>query len=897
MKKFYLLTKTLLAAVLLCVGQNAWAADTFLTTWTGQVGTATNSGNFKYATKKINIAAGETYVYTLTNFNDGNNSNYWKNWVVEGNLGDKYFDCEARGHQWQAGGGPVPSYLPIMAYTDVENFQTAYNGANVTITVSRNAAGDQFTVTHTSNVLGTTDGNTDKYYGGTWTVAVGPEEEWDIYITEEEAHFVVTNVTYTDAESNVTNYNPVYEHGYVTAWSTSDVTTTENTENKWYCANGISKAEANSGMRINTTYGLNNHVRGNATNIAELTLNKTKDIISIDAIWNVGGAGTTPQYAGYTQFQYGDFKITYYPRNRETSYTINGRKTTVTSVDANSALSIHLKVNSVSGSISEFEIVNGSTSLATFSDLTDANNTFAGGANYSKIITTSYHNASSVSIENYVTSLLVTEEASGIATATVTFKYEDTEGNSLSSYHIDANKEAAVGSTISDIVTSDLTATFYNGTSNKYVYADSYIVTGDYTTVQEGGNTVTLKFTDYPATAYTVKAQVSGSDLTTLASGSAYFDGSTTAYWSKYINFEDKWYVADVATYGAVITTATNNVAFTATDDIDYFFEAEDMTYSRIYNEYSGTAASNGSAKTLYGDAKAVTETTVPAGVYTISLNGIKWQDGYADNYQIAYSVDKTNWVALGNIAYADGEGGVKTLVGAIIPRAAYIRIWTTLGSQTPRRYLDYMTLKKTADLPATENIVVTAAGYATYVSNYNLDFSSATTKAYKVNVASKGVATLTEVAKVPAKTPVLLYVAGGNGEGEAIPVTTDAVDAVTGNNLVAGTGAAVATTDGDYTNMILNNIDSKIGFYFANSQTVATNRAYLHIATSLAPDAVGASRMVIVFGEESTGISATLNDSGEMINDKVVYDLQGRRVTQPTKGLYIVNGKKVVIK
>ena len=158
-RKLQFLTKTLLVVAALCVGSmNAWAADTFLTTWTGQVGTATNSGNFKYATKKINVAAGETYVYTLTNFNDGNVSNYWKNWVVEGNLGTKYFDCEARGNQWQAGEGPVPSYTPVMAYTDVENFQTAYNGATVTITISRNATGNQYTVTHTSNVLGTTDG-------------------------------------------------------------------------------------------------------------------------------------------------------------------------------------------------------------------------------------------------------------------------------------------------------------------------------------------------------------------------------------------------------------------------------------------------------------------------------------------------------------------------------------------------------------------------------------------------------------------------------------------------------------------------------------------------------------------------------------------------------------------
>ena len=44
----------------------------------------------------------------------------------------------------------------------------------------------------------------------------------------------------------------------------------------------------------------------------------------------------------------------------------------------------------------------------------------------------------------------------------------------------------------------------------------------------------------------------------------------------------------------------------------------------------------------------------------------------------------------------------------------------------------------------------------------------------------------------------------------------------------------------------------------------------------------------------EDSSIDATLNDKGKMINENV-YDLQGRRVLQPSKGLYIVNGKKVI--
>jgi hypothetical protein len=53
----------------------------------------------------------------------------------------------------------------------------------------------------------------------------------------------------------------------------------------------------------------------------------------------------------------------------------------------------------------------------------------------------------------------------------------------------------------------------------------------------------------------------------------------------------------------------------------------------------------------------------------------------------------------------------------------------------------------------------------------------------------------------------------------------------------------------------------------------------------------------VNAFGDV-TGISDALrlNDNGQLINDNY-FDLQGRRVAQPVKGLYIVNGKKVIIK
>lgn len=189
----------------------------------------------------------------------------------------------------------------------------------------------------------------------------------------------------------------------------------------------------------------------------------------------------------------------------------------------------------------------------------------------------------------------------------------------------------------------------------------------------------------------------------------------------------------------------------------------------------------------------------------------------------------------------------------------------------------------------AAENVTVSAAGFATYVPSHDLNFSETSIKAYKVKVTEKGVAKLTKVDNVPAGTPVLLHKEGGATEN--IPMIASA-GAVTENDLVAGTGDAVATDGGEYTNMILNDGEDGIGFYFAAGQTVAKNRAYLHIANSLAPAA--ASRMVMVFADETQGISAVGASESKA---EGYYNLSGQRVAQPTKGLYIVNGKKVIIK
>ena len=356
-----------------------------------------------------------------------------------------------------------------------------------------------------------------------------------------------------------------------------------------------------------------------------------------------------------------------------------------------------------------------------------------------------------------------------------------------------------------------------------------------------------------------------------------------------YYKIDDTSKFSESGTFTDGETISKNDVYSTAESDVVYFAEVE--TLSNAANVATVASYSNGSAATTSG-SKVSWLLNLPAGYYNIS--GYETDDEHAFR---GMTLRKSNSTAADQVI-VDVTSHTEHIMSGdfMLAQTTGLNLsGTTLGGKVNQSVaLDYIVIRKTANLPATETIKVTSAGMATYVSNYNLDFTGTTTKAYKVSVESAGVATLSELTKVPAKTPILLVCDGGNGEGEAITVTSDAIDAITGNDLVAGTGTAVATEDGvGNTNMILNNGTSGIGFYFAAGQTVAANRAYLHFASSLAPDAAG-SRMTMVFGDDTTtGINAV--ESAKSIDG--VYNLNGQRVAQPTRGLYIVNGKKVVVK
>lgn len=137
----------------------------------------------------------------------------------------------------------------------------------------------------------------------------------------------------------------------------------------------------------------------------------------------------------------------------------------------------------------------------------------------------------------------------------------------------------------------------------------------------------------------------------------------------------------------------------------------------------------------------------------------------------------------------------------------------------------------------------------------------------------------------IPANTPVLVIADAGNYTFAAGSIWTKA--ASTTNGGLTGVFSKTIVPTGSY---ILTVKGGKLAFRKVDGTTnfVEANRAYL--------TAEGApARLTIDFGSETTGVSDVESKMDEGRGD--CFDLQGRRVANPRKGFYILNGKKIVNK
>ena len=186
--------------------------------------------------------------------------------------------------------------------------------------------------------------------------------------------------------------------------------------------------------------------------------------------------------------------------------------------------------------------------------------------------------------------------------------------------------------------------------------------------------------------------------------------------------------------------------------------------------------------------------------------------------------------------------------------------------------------------------------GYTTFACPRPLDLTALPTglNAYKAKVyADEGKVRFTDInQKVAANTGILL--AGTANETYNIPFADSSSEVAENDFLVNSTGGTFSSESGYTYFGFLKNSNNPITFAKFNPSSVAipTNKAYLKVSTS-----GEARQLVAVFDDGETTSLREIRNEELGIKNAVFFNLNGQRVAQPTKGLYIVNGKKVAIK
>jgi hypothetical protein len=147
---------------------------------------------------------------------------------------------------------------------------------------------------------------------------------------------------------------------------------------------------------------------------------------------------------------------------------------------------------------------------------------------------------------------------------------------------------------------------------------------------------------------------------------------------------------------------------------------------------------------------------------------------------------------------------------------------------------------------------------------------------------------------KLKAGDPYLLHITSGeSGDYEMTLIDEDAPD-YSDDNLLQVSDRKTTGSKGNSTIYVLANRTKGVGFYRWTGDELGAGRVYLNVTSQGGSNA----HEFVGFPEEDENGTTAIQDieSTEPITGPF-YDLQGRRVDNPTKGIYIVNGKKIIIK
>ena len=185
--------------------------------------------------------------------------------------------------------------------------------------------------------------------------------------------------------------------------------------------------------------------------------------------------------------------------------------------------------------------------------------------------------------------------------------------------------------------------------------------------------------------------------------------------------------------------------------------------------------------------------------------------------------------------------------------------------------------------------------GIATFSSSKILNFAGTGITPYYASDVAAGVVTLTSTTTTWSWQG---YIIKGSEGTYTVPVTDeDNASYPQPNYLKQQVNAGTVAASGSTFHYIFSkhkNGEANIGFYKLTSYyELGAKKAYLETSTDITPTSNN-SRVALIFGDDTpTGISEVKNTE----SSSIYYNIKGIRVERPAKGLYIRNGKKIVIK
>lgn len=392
--------------------------------------------------------------------------------------------------------------------------------------------------------------------------------------------------------------------------------------------------------------------------------------------------------------------------------------------------------------------------------------------------------------------------------------------------------------------------------------------------------TVTVVYTREELANWTITAKAGGDLDESLAEFTVKDAKDATYIYPRYINKDSNLYQIKKGRYDQGYVKTINSVKgnedvteeyLLNSKNVAFFAEAEDIS-SLTSVEDGNVPARCSSGKAAYAASDAVIA-HLSAGSYKIKA-AVFGNAGLTFNFKVGektvYSPDTKGY-------FLESESEVFTLdTDADVVLAAGGN-----GGNSPK-VVDYIAIMKTA-----EPVAVSAVKFATYVPTCNVVVpTEAKVYTAKVNEAKNAVV-LTEVpaGSVIAKgTPVLV---GAEAGSYTFKASADEAATVADNDLKAAT--ADTKGDGSTIYALVEQDGEAVFAPLKEGVAVSVGHAYLVL-----PAASAARFYSIQFGGETTGINE-VNAAAKA--DGAYYTLQGVKTSKAAKGIYIHNGKKVVIK